>query len=116
MHDLAFRTAKAGFTCKAELSHVAPTWESWIIASSKRRSLLTMYLFTNVYNFGKGIPNFLSKELGNLLAPESKVLWEASDRLSWTKEYNLKLAKWNAADFGAMAVAGDGLGGKKKAY
>ncbi|GKZ34936.1 hypothetical protein AbraIFM66950_005333 [Aspergillus brasiliensis] len=62
MHDLAFRTAKAGFTCKAELSHVAPTWESWIIASSKRRSLLTMYLFTNVYNFGKGIPNFLSKE------------------------------------------------------
>ncbi|KAF7166053.1 hypothetical protein CNMCM5623_009968 [Aspergillus felis] len=94
MHDLAFRTAKAGFTCKAELSHVAPTWESWIIASSKRRTLLTMYLFTNVYNFGKGIPNFLSKELGNILAPESKVLWEASDRLSWTKEYNRYLSNW----------------------
>jgi hypothetical protein len=51
--------------------------------------------------------------------PESKVFWEASDRLSWTKEYNrspLKLGKWNAADFGATAVAGDRLGGKKKAH
>jgi hypothetical protein len=53
-----------------------------------------MYLFTNVYNFDKGIPNFLSKELGNTLAPESKVLWKASDRLSWTKEYNRYLSKW----------------------
>ncbi|KAJ6135947.1 hypothetical protein N7512_001107 [Penicillium capsulatum] len=94
IQNLAFRTAKAGFTCKAELSHMAPTWESWIIASSKRRTLLTMYLFTNVYNFDKGIPNFLSKELGNALAPESKVLWEASDRLSWTREYNRYLSKW----------------------
>lgn len=94
LQDLAFRTAKAGLTCKAELSRMRPTWESWIIASSKRRTLFTMYLFTNVYNADKGLPNFLSDELRNILVPESKALWEASDRGSWAKEYNRHLSKW----------------------
>ncbi|KAJ5195391.1 uncharacterized protein N7498_008829 [Penicillium cinerascens] len=94
LQDLAFRTAKAGFTCKAELSRTRPTWESWIIASSKRRTLFTMYLFTNVYNSDKGVPNFLSDELRDILVPESKALWEASDRGSWTREYNRHLSRW----------------------
>ena len=94
LQDLAFRAAKAGFTCKAELSRTRPTWESWIIASSKRRTLFTMYLFTNVYNSDKGLPNFLSDELRDILVPESKALWEASDRGSWTREYNRHLSKW----------------------
>ncbi|CAG7965270.1 unnamed protein product [Penicillium nalgiovense] len=94
LQDFAFRVAKAGFTCKAELSQTRPTWESWIIASAKRRTLFTMYIFSNVYNSDKGLPNFLSDELGGILVPESKALWEASDRDSWTRQYNRHLSKW----------------------
>lgn len=53
-----------------------------------------MYLFTNVYNADKGLPNFLSDELRDILVPESKALWEASDRGSWAREYNRHLSKW----------------------
>jgi hypothetical protein len=94
LQNLAFRAAEAGFTCKAELSRTRPTWESWIIASSKRRTLFTMYLFINVYNSDNGLPNFLSDELRDILVPESKALWEASDRGSWTREYNRHLSRW----------------------
>jgi len=94
LQNLAFRAAKTGFTCKAELSRTRPPWESWIIASSKRRTLFTMYLFTNVYNSDHGLPNFLSDELRDMFVPESKALWEASDRGSWTREYNRHLSKW----------------------
>ncbi|OGE50407.1 hypothetical protein PENARI_c017G00996 [Penicillium arizonense] len=101
LQDLAFRAAKTGFICKAELSQTQPTWESWIIASSKRRTLFTMYLFTNMYNFDKGLPNFLSDELKDMSVPESKALWEASDRDSWTRE--------------AVEIVGDGVGGEEEA-
>lgn len=53
-----------------------------------------MYLFTNVYNSDHGLPNFLSEELRDIFVPESKALWEASDRGSWTREYNRHLSKW----------------------
>lgn len=94
LQELAFRAAKAGFTCKAELSRTRPSWESWIIASAKRRTLFAMYLFTNMYNSVKGLPNFLADELRGMLVPESKALWEAHDRTSWTREYNRHLSRW----------------------
>lgn len=94
LQGLAFRTARYGITCKAELSRTQPDWESWIIASSKRRTLFTMYLLTNVYNSHRGLPSFLSDEMRDVFASESKALWVAPDRGSWTKEYNRHLSKW----------------------
>jgi hypothetical protein len=94
LQELAFRAAKPGFTCRAELSGTRPTWESWVIASAKRRTLLAMYLFTSLYNSDKGRPNFLSDELRDMLVPESKALWEASERKSWEREYNRHMLKW----------------------
>ncbi|KAJ5878480.1 hypothetical protein N7455_001945 [Penicillium solitum] len=94
MQEIAFRSAKAGLTCRAEESQTRPSWESWIVASAKRRTLFTMYLFTNVYNSELGLPNFVAEELRGTLAPESKILWEASDRALWEREYNRHLSRW----------------------
>lgn len=94
MQEIAFRSAKAGLTCRAEESQTRPSWESWIVASAKRRTLFTMYLFTNVYNAEVGLPNFVAEELRGTLAPESKTLWEASDRAFWEREYNRHLSRW----------------------
>jgi hypothetical protein len=94
MQEIAFRSARAGLTCRAEESHTRPTWESWIVASAKRRTLFTMYLLTNVYNTQVALPNFVAEELRGTLAPESKMLWEASDRAVWEREYDRHLSRW----------------------
>ncbi|KAJ5960690.1 uncharacterized protein N7479_007840 [Penicillium vulpinum] len=94
MQEIAFRSAKAGLICRAEQHKTRPSWESWIIASAKRRTLFTMYLFTNVYNTQVGLPNFVAEELRGTMAPESKILWQASDRAVWEREYNRHLSRW----------------------
>ncbi|KAJ5163855.1 uncharacterized protein N7500_005685 [Penicillium coprophilum] len=94
MQEIAFRSAKGGLICKAEESQTRPNWESWIVASAKRRTIFTMYLFTNVYNTQLGLPNFVAEELRGTMAPEGKILWEASDRTVWEREYNRHLSRW----------------------
>ncbi|KAJ5594676.1 uncharacterized protein N7459_000884 [Penicillium hispanicum] len=94
LQDLAFRTAKTGLTTPAETAHTRPHWESWIAASAKRRTLLTMYLFTSVYNAARGLPNFVADELKDVLVPESKALWAARSRTAWERAYTRHLSRW----------------------
>src|SRR5689334_16134883 len=44
--DMASHTARNGLFCAAELARVRPTWESWIVAATKRRAIFTLYLFS----------------------------------------------------------------------
>ncbi|OJJ80828.1 Zn(II)2Cys6 transcription factor domain-containing protein [Aspergillus glaucus CBS 516.65] len=92
--ELAFRTARNGLFCTAELSRSRPNWESWIMASTKRRAILVMYLFSSVYNADHYLPNFVAEELREVYAPESRSLWDAIDREAWTKEYDRHLLDW----------------------
>jgi hypothetical protein len=64
------------------------------VASAKRRTLPTLFLFTCHYNASNNMPSFASNVLADVLAPESKALWQASDRASWVAEYNRHLAEW----------------------
>ncbi|GKZ87088.1 hypothetical protein AnigIFM59636_000217 [Aspergillus niger] len=92
--ELAFRTARNGLFCTAEMSHTRPSWESWIVAAAKRRSLFTMYLFCSVYNADQLLPNFIADEMTGVFAPEAKALWEATSRETWAKEYDRHLLNW----------------------
>ncbi|KAJ5469304.1 hypothetical protein N7539_008922 [Penicillium diatomitis] len=74
LQDLAFFSAKRGVT--------------------KRRTLLTMYLFISLYNASKNIPNVMHNELAEVIVPESKALWLARDRNAWVSEYNRHLGRW----------------------
>ncbi|KAJ5513848.1 hypothetical protein N7463_003400 [Penicillium fimorum] len=94
MQEIAFRSAKSGLICRAEETQTRPSWESWIVASSKRRTIFAMYLFTNVHNAELELPNFVAEELRGTIAPESRILWEASDRAVWEREYNRHLSRW----------------------
>lgn len=94
LQEVAFRTAKIGLSCTAEASRARPNWESWIVASAKRRTILAMYLFSSIYNAQKGLPNFVADELTGMLVPESKDLWQARTRLAWKVEYNRHLSRW----------------------
>ncbi|GLI81612.1 hypothetical protein PoHVEF18_009997 [Penicillium ochrochloron] len=50
LHEIAFYSAKRGLTCPDETTRNRPDWESWVVSSAKRRTLLTTYLFTSIYN------------------------------------------------------------------
>ncbi|KAL4912761.1 hypothetical protein BDW62DRAFT_216074 [Aspergillus aurantiobrunneus] len=92
--EMAFRTARHGLISASELSRTKPTWESWIVASAKRRAIYVMYLFSSLYNAEHSLPNFLSDELRGVFVPEGKSLWEAGDRVYWDREYDMHLREW----------------------
>ncbi|KAK9242967.1 hypothetical protein V1506DRAFT_570300 [Lipomyces tetrasporus] len=94
LQELACRISLTGLVCTAELSHSRPKWESWIVASAKRRTLYAMYLFHNVFNSICQLPNYVAEELHDLPVPASKALWEARTRKAWEREYDCHLSTW----------------------
>ncbi|EAW20586.1 Zn(II)2Cys6 transcription factor domain-containing protein [Aspergillus fischeri NRRL 181] len=92
--ELAFRTAQNGLLCTEEITHTRPNWESWIVVSAKRRAIYTMYLLSSVYNSDRGLPNFVADEMKGVYVPESRVLWDVTDRGVWEKEYDRHLLEW----------------------
>jgi hypothetical protein len=92
LQDLAGDAAAKGTLCYAETEGTRPDWESWIIASAKRRTLFATSLFDNLVNFSQGSPSFVAVELAGLPAPASKTLWNAQTRQSWNQAYNQQLS------------------------
>lgn len=93
LQELAGDVASKGTLCLAETNGSRPDWESWIIASAKRRTLFATYLFDNLVNFTQGSPSFIATELASLPAPASKRLWSAQSRHSWNVAYNQQLSQ-----------------------
>ncbi|KAI1608583.1 hypothetical protein EDD36DRAFT_104211 [Exophiala viscosa] len=93
LQELAGDVANKGTLCLAETNGARPDWESWIIASAKRRTLFATYLFDNLVSFTLGSPSFIATELASLPAPASKRLWNAQTRLSWNATYNQQLSQ-----------------------
>ncbi|KZL84382.1 lysine-specific permease [Colletotrichum incanum] len=67
--ELACAAARKGLVCMAEQDGARPTWESWIVAEAKRRTLFTMCLFDSALLTHDGLPTHLATELCGLLAP-----------------------------------------------
>ncbi|EXJ62049.1 hypothetical protein A1O7_02482, partial [Cladophialophora yegresii CBS 114405] len=92
LQELAGDAAGRGTICYAEMESTRPDWESWIIASAKRRTLFAASLFDNLVNFSQGSPSFVAVELAGLPAPASKTLWNARTRQCWNQAYNRQLS------------------------
>ncbi|KAG8169639.1 hypothetical protein KVR01_000384 [Diaporthe batatas] len=94
LQELASLCSKRGLVCVAEQNRARPSWESWVVAEAKRRTLYTMYLFDNMLSTHEGLPSFFGTELKGLPAPSSRSLWEAKTPQDWEGEYNNDLADW----------------------
>ncbi|OAA55286.1 C6 finger domain protein [Niveomyces insectorum RCEF 264] len=96
LHEMAFRTARNGLICEAEAlpSKQHLSWESWIVAAAKRRTLLALSLFDIVYNEHRLVPTFVAKELQDVYVPESLPVWTASSREAWEREHVRYVALW----------------------
>jgi hypothetical protein len=94
LHEMAFRNAQAGLVSQAELSHSRPSWESWIVVSTRRRAVFAFYLLSSVYNAENCVPNFLAEEMREVYMPDAKRLWEAESRIEWERQYSQYLSEW----------------------
>lgn len=94
LQDLACSSARRGLVCAADQRRARPRWEEWITAEAKRRTLFVMYLFDSNLATREGLPTFFGTELCGLPAPGAQVLWWASSRCEWEREYNVHLAEW----------------------
>ncbi|KAL2128966.1 hypothetical protein VTI74DRAFT_8405 [Chaetomium olivicolor] len=94
LQEMAFRVAQSGLVSQAELGQSQPEWESWVVVSAKRRTILAFYLLSSVYNADNNVPNFLAEELREMFVPDAKWLWGASTRLDWEREYRRHLSRW----------------------
>ena len=94
LQDLACSTCHQGVMCVAEQHHTRPSWEAWIVAEAKRRTLFVMYLFDSLLSTHEGLQTFLGAELSGLPAPSNKALWRAQTRSEWEIAYNVHLGGW----------------------
>ena len=94
LQEMAFRVAQSGLVSQAELGQSLPEWESWVVVSAKRRTILAFYLLSSVYNADNNVPNFLAEELREMFVPDAKWLWGARTRLDWEREYRRHLSRW----------------------
>ncbi|KAL1970400.1 hypothetical protein VTN77DRAFT_5561 [Rasamsonia byssochlamydoides] len=99
LQELGCRVSATGLMCAAELSHTRPRWESWLVATAKRRTLHTMYLFSNVFNATHHMPVYLAYELKAVPVSSNRLLWEARDRAGWEREYDCHLSVWADGEF-----------------
>lgn len=94
LQELACSSSRRGLVCTGETTNTRPTWEEWIVAETKRRTLYVMYLFDSVLSAHENLPTFIGTELRGLPAPSTKPLWQARNRSDWEKEYNIFLVEW----------------------
>ncbi|KAJ7058274.1 hypothetical protein C8F01DRAFT_1305790, partial [Mycena amicta] len=70
------------------------SWQAWITAEAKRRTVYTMYMFDNVYSFTKGTASYIATELGQLPLPACKTLWEARTEAAWQAAQHRFVLDW----------------------
>jgi hypothetical protein len=88
LQELASKVSASGLVCPEELTaSTIPSWESWIIAESKRRTVYCVYYLENLYNSDRDAASYIGEELGLLPAPCTKWLWHAENRSVWETEF-----------------------------
>ncbi|KAF9888856.1 hypothetical protein FE257_008225 [Aspergillus nanangensis] len=120
LQEIAHDLTLTGLICPEELQGQDPTLSpgvspipdlsAWILAATKRRTLVAMYILDSTYCNMTNLLWFNADEIGNLPAPATKTLWNASVRCSaggvdlsdgeagWRREYKRFLGGWEGPD------------------
>ncbi|KAF4635443.1 hypothetical protein G7Y89_g2655 [Cudoniella acicularis] len=92
--EIAVEVQKNGFQSTSERMGRFPSWEEWILAESKRRTLITLHLLDvildlRVDKYQQGSCSIMDQ----IPLPCSKYLWEAETILLWEQEFKKYLQK-----------------------
>ncbi|PWW77067.1 hypothetical protein C7212DRAFT_278367 [Tuber magnatum] len=92
METMAVNVGVSSLVAKGELEGVRPAWEDWIIAESKRRTMIALYMLDGSYHYAHNIPTFTCGELNEMLLPTPTTLWQSRERSKWEYEYESYLS------------------------
>ncbi|KAG0642016.1 hypothetical protein HOY80DRAFT_1038018 [Tuber brumale] len=87
METMAVNVGVSSIVAKGELEGVRPAWEDWIIAESKRRTMVALYMLDGSFHYAHNIPTFTCGELNEILLPTPTILWQSRERSKWEYEY-----------------------------
>ncbi|KAI0155331.1 hypothetical protein GGR57DRAFT_464845 [Xylariaceae sp. FL1272] len=95
---LAYYTLKTGMVLQEEAEHTRPPWRVWAHIEAKRRTHVALYFFHWAYSVYQGTRHFNCLELGRMLAPGPKYLWQATEERTWCNLYMRWLAQWDGRE------------------
>ncbi|KAI1263186.1 hypothetical protein F5Y18DRAFT_132184 [Xylariaceae sp. FL1019] len=95
---LAYYALKQGMVLQEEAEHTRPPWRVWAHIEAKRRTHLALYYIHWAYSVYQGTRHFDCLELGRMLAPGPKYLWQATDEKTWNNLYVRWLAQWDGRE------------------
>ncbi|KUJ22450.1 uncharacterized protein LY89DRAFT_693830 [Mollisia scopiformis] len=75
--------------CQDERMYPSFSWEDWVFAESRRRTVLVWFLIAQTVRIKIGVPCDAFEDFRNLPLCSSKSLWEARTRLAWQSEYEV---------------------------
>ncbi|KAK9342922.1 hypothetical protein V1522DRAFT_372421 [Lipomyces starkeyi] len=99
IQQMVYAVAQTGLVMQEERDHVRPSWESWVHFTSKRRTLLALYLLHWSYGLLNSIPSFDCHELVFMPAPAAKSLWQISRKEEWEPLYDRWLIRWEGGAY-----------------
>jgi hypothetical protein len=99
LQQLILDVSSVGLMLEEEKKHTRPTWEAWINMTSKRRAVFSLYLIHWAMSSYHGLSPFNCEELGDMLGPAPKVLWQATDREEWELNYLHWLIEWGNQEY-----------------
>ncbi|KAI8631367.1 hypothetical protein F5Y19DRAFT_28121 [Xylariaceae sp. FL1651] len=98
IQNMSYHALRTGMLLHEEAAHTRPPWRVWAHIEAKRRTLVTMYFLQWAYSVYHGTRHFNCLELGRMLAPGPKYLWQATDEKTWNNLYTRWLAQWNGRE------------------
>ncbi|KAI0459162.1 hypothetical protein F5B21DRAFT_457425 [Xylaria acuta] len=98
VQEMANHVLSTGMLLHEEASHVCPPWRIWAHIEAKRRTLVSIYFFHWAYSVYYGVRHFNCLQLGRMLAPGPKWLWQARDEKTWMDLYGRWLAQWDGRE------------------
>lgn len=98
VQEMASHVLSTGMVLHEEASHVRPPWRIWAHIEAKRRTLASIYFMHWAYSVYKGTRHLNCMQMGFILAPSPKWLWQATDEKVWMNLYARWLAQWNGRE------------------
>ncbi|KAI9714908.1 MAG: hypothetical protein M1820_000197 [Bogoriella megaspora] len=97
--EITVHTSTDGLMLPSEINGNRPSFSDWILISSKRRVIFSLYLLHWSYSVNHGLPSFNCDELGHVMAPPPRWLWRETDKDRWQKLYGKHMAQWEGEEF-----------------
>ncbi|KAI0875725.1 hypothetical protein GGS24DRAFT_275244 [Hypoxylon argillaceum] len=98
VQEMANHVLSTGMLLHEEATHVRPPWRVWAHIEAKRRSLMSIYFVHWAYSAHHGTRHFNCLQLGRMLTPGAKWLWQAADEKLWMGLYARWLAQWDGRE------------------